>query len=72
LNSLSLSLSPSPPLPLSPLAFSLSRFNDNHDINILEIFEQPEAVARALNYGGRIFGDDNVKLGGMRYYIKKQ
>jgi len=32
---------------------------------IKEIFEQPEAIARALNYGGRIFGDDNVKLGGL-------
>lgn len=32
---------------------------------IKEIFEQPEAVARALNYGGRIFGDDNAKLGGL-------
>lgn len=30
-----------------------------------EIFEQPEAVARALNYGGRIHGEDNAKLGGL-------
>lgn len=32
---------------------------------IKEIYEQPEALARALNYGGRMFGDDNVKLGGL-------
>lgn len=32
---------------------------------IKEIYEQPEAIARALNYGGRMFGDDNVKLGGL-------
>lgn len=27
--------------------------------------EQPESLARALNYGGRIFGDDGAKLGGL-------
>jgi len=32
---------------------------------IKEIMEQPEAIARALNYGGRLYGDDNVKLGGL-------
>eukprot|EP01130_Rhizamoeba_saxonica_P014122 TRINITY_DN6121_c0_g2_i2.p1 TRINITY_DN6121_c0_g2~~TRINITY_DN6121_c0_g2_i2.p1 ORF type:complete len:634 (-),score=111.52 TRINITY_DN6121_c0_g2_i2:1801-3702(-) len=32
---------------------------------IREIHEQPEAVARALNYGGRIMGDYNAKLGGL-------
>jgi len=30
-----------------------------------EIMEQPESLARALNYGGRIFGDDSTKLGGL-------
>jgi len=32
---------------------------------IKEIMEQPEALARALNYGGRIIGDDDAKLGGL-------
>ena len=32
---------------------------------IKEIFDQPEAVARALNFGGRIKGDSEVKLGGL-------
>lgn len=27
--------------------------------------EQPESLARALNYGGRILGDDSAKLGGL-------
>lgn len=31
----------------------------------LEIMEQPESLARALNYGGRILGDDSAKLGGL-------
>lgn len=32
---------------------------------IKEIMEQPEAISRALNYGGRIFDDSTVKLGGL-------
>lgn len=33
---------------------------------VMEMLEQPEAVARALNYGARLMGGDNmVKLGGM-------
>lgn len=32
---------------------------------IKEIMEQPEAISRALNYGGRIFDDSRVKLGGL-------
>ncbi len=32
---------------------------------IKEIFEQPEAVSRSLNYGGRILDESNVKLGGL-------
>lgn len=32
---------------------------------IREITEQPEAISRALNYGGRIKDDANVKLGGL-------
>ena len=32
---------------------------------IKEIFDQPEAVARALNFGGRIKGESEVKLGGL-------
>lgn len=30
-----------------------------------EIFEQPDAVKRAINYGGRIRSDSEVKLGGL-------
>jgi len=30
-----------------------------------EIMEQPEALSRALNYGGRLMGDDGAKLGGL-------
>lgn len=30
-----------------------------------EILEQPEALSRALNYGGRLFGEDGAKLGGL-------
>lgn len=32
---------------------------------IKEIFEQPEAISRALNYGGRILDLSHVKLGGL-------
>ncbi|MBU1126552.1 MAG: glutamine--fructose-6-phosphate transaminase (isomerizing) [Patescibacteria group bacterium] len=32
---------------------------------IKEISEQPEAISRSLNYGGRIFDEANVKLGGL-------
>ena len=33
---------------------------------VMEMLEQPEAVARALNYGARLMGGDNmVKLGGL-------
>jgi glutamine---fructose-6-phosphate transaminase (isomerizing) len=32
---------------------------------IKEIMEQPEAISRALNYGGRILDDSRVKLGGL-------
>eukprot|EP01127_Copromyxa_protea_P000659 TRINITY_DN10565_c0_g1_i1.p1 TRINITY_DN10565_c0_g1~~TRINITY_DN10565_c0_g1_i1.p1 ORF type:complete len:655 (-),score=136.66 TRINITY_DN10565_c0_g1_i1:92-2056(-) len=32
---------------------------------IKEIMEQPESLARALNYGGRLLGDDSAKLGGL-------
>jgi glucosamine--fructose-6-phosphate aminotransferase (isomerizing) len=32
---------------------------------IKEIFEQPEAMSRALNHGGRFADDLNVKLGGL-------
>ena len=32
---------------------------------IKEIMEQPESLARALNYGGRIKDDSSVKLGGL-------
>jgi glucosamine--fructose-6-phosphate aminotransferase (isomerizing) len=32
----------------------------------MEMLEQPDAVARALNYGARLMGGDNmVKLGGL-------
>jgi hypothetical protein len=44
-------------------------FTDFVLVSCLEIYEQPEAVARALNYGGRIFGDDNAKLGGMTSFL---
>ena len=30
-----------------------------------EIYEQPEAVSKALNYGARIAGNNKVKLGGL-------
>jgi len=30
-----------------------------------EIFEQPEAIGRSLNFGGRLMGDAQVKLGGL-------
>lgn len=30
-----------------------------------EIFEQPEAISKALNYGGRIASNNKVKLGGL-------
>jgi len=30
-----------------------------------EIMEQPESLSRALNYGGRLLGEDSVKLGGL-------
>jgi len=37
----------------------------------MEMLEQPEAVARSLNYGGRLMGGDNmVKLGGLDDYSK--
>lgn len=32
---------------------------------IKEILEQPMTLARALNYGGRIIGESNVRLGGL-------
>ncbi len=32
---------------------------------IKEISEQPEAISRSLNYGGRILDESNVKLGGL-------
>lgn len=32
---------------------------------IKEIMEQPEAISRALNYGGRILNETDVKLGGL-------
>lgn len=32
---------------------------------IKEIMEQPEAISRALNFGGRILDDTRVKLGGL-------
>jgi len=32
---------------------------------IKEIFEQPAAISRALNYGARFSGDGHVKLGGL-------
>jgi glucosamine--fructose-6-phosphate aminotransferase (isomerizing) len=32
---------------------------------IREIFEQPSAISRALNYGGRLLPDQSVKLGGL-------
>ncbi|EFA75629.1 glutamine-fructose-6-phosphate transaminase [Heterostelium album PN500] len=32
---------------------------------IKEIMEQPMSISRALNYGGRIFDDSRVKLGGL-------
>ena len=32
---------------------------------IKEILEQPHAVSKALNYGGRLVGDSNAKLGGL-------
>lgn len=32
---------------------------------IKEIFEQPEAISRALNYGGRLIDESSVKLGGL-------
>jgi hypothetical protein len=33
---------------------------------VMEMLEQPEAVARSLNYGARLMGGDNmVKLGGL-------
>ena len=32
---------------------------------IKEILEQPLAVSKALNFGGRIIGDSNAKLGGL-------
>uniref|UniRef100_A0A6B2KZM4 Glutamine--fructose-6-phosphate aminotransferase [isomerizing] n=1 Tax=Arcella intermedia TaxID=1963864 RepID=A0A6B2KZM4_9EUKA len=35
---------------------------------IKEIMEQPEALSRALNYGGRLLGEDGAKLGGLERY----
>lgn len=32
---------------------------------IKEIYEQPESILRTLNMGGRLMGDDHVKLGGL-------
>jgi len=32
---------------------------------IKEIMDQPEAVSKALNYGGRILGEEGAKLGGL-------
>jgi len=32
---------------------------------IKEIMEQPEALSRALNYGGRLLGEEGAKLGGL-------
>lgn len=33
---------------------------------LMEMMDQPEAIARALNYGARLMGGENmVKLGGL-------
>jgi glucosamine--fructose-6-phosphate aminotransferase (isomerizing) len=32
---------------------------------IKEIMEQPMSISRALNYGGRMYDDARVKLGGL-------
>jgi glucosamine--fructose-6-phosphate aminotransferase (isomerizing) len=36
-----------------------------------EIYEQVDAVQRALNYGGRLLGDAHVKLGGLEQCSKR-
>src|SRR5690606_3611472 len=36
-----------------------------------EIFEQPEAAFRALNQGGRLFGKNEVRLGGLNSHTDR-
>jgi glucosamine--fructose-6-phosphate aminotransferase (isomerizing) len=38
---------------------------------IKEIYEQPDASLRAINMGGRILGDNKVKLGGLEEHADK-
>ena len=39
---------------------------------VMEMMDQPDAVARALNYGARLMGGENmVKLGGMDSNLEK-
>lgn len=45
------------PVPESPAPFK--------HWTLKEIFEQPEALSRAMNYGGRFLDNERVKLGGL-------